>query len=432
MTEPSDAQSSEKKPGMLALLRQRQFRTLWLAQTVSWSGDHFTFLALMIVINQVTGSAAAIAGMMLVMTVPRLLFGLAAGVLVDRWNRKWIMVTADALRGLLSLALIWVATAEHLWLLYPLAFVISSLGVFFMPARGAVMKTILKPDELLPGNILMQMTYTFTVVLGPALAGVTIGVFGAAPAFAFDALTFLASSALVASMAIAHVARRGQAAAQGSFLAELKEGLATVAASRTVSGLLLVLTVVSLATGAVNALFVPFMMNVMRVGPTQLGLADSAQGLGMILGGALAAAVATRIAPNVSISGTLILASLSIIGIALSPSYVVVLLLLGLLGLVVTPINAVIPALMQKVVPLERMGRVGGAMNTSQSVATLVSMGAAGALADVVGTQVIFVAAGLIGIAGGIVAIAAIRDEEPTVAQPGPLAVQGEGEAAGK
>jgi MFS family permease len=400
-----------QKPGMLSLLKQPRFRSLWLAQTVSWSGDHFTFLALVIVITQLTGSAGAVALLLLVMTVPRLLFGMVAGVFVDRWNRKHIMVVADAARGLLSLCLVWLATPETVWLIYPLAFVVSSLGVFFMPARGAVMKAILKEDELLPANILMQTTYTITLVAGPALAGLLIGVYGPGPAFAFDALTFFVSSTLVATIAIAHIARSSaQMSGMASFWIEFRDGLAFVRESRTVMGLLIVLTVISLAAGAINSLFAPFMINVIGVGATQLGLADSAQGLGMVAGGLLAGALAARLRANWLICGALIVCGLTLVGVGLTPSYVVVLVLMALLGLGITPIEAVVPAIMQKVVPMDKMGRVGGTMNTCQSVAMLISMGAAGVLAGVVGLRTIFVAAGVIGLVAGIVAIVAIQD----------------------
>lgn len=422
-TDTGRASAPAGKPGMLALLKQRNFRTLWAAQTVSWSGDHFSFLALMILVNQITASTSAVALLMITFTLPRLVFGMAAGVLVDRWDRKRVMVISDALRGVLTLSLIWFARAEHIWLIYPLAFLISSVGVFFIPARGAMMKTILSDDELLPANILMQTTFTLTVVLGPALAGVTIGAFGPAPAFLINGLTFFASSALVSTLAVGHFVRSGEAATQQSeFARELREGLAYVASSRTISGLLLVLTVVSLATGAINALFVPFLMNVLGVGATHLGIADSAQGLGMIAGGIMAAALAARLRANVMIAGGLVLASVLIAAIGMAPSYMVVLLLLALLGLVVMPVEAAIPALTQRIVPLDKIGRVGGTMNTSQSVATLLAMGVAGALADIVGVRLIFVAAGAIGVVAGLVAVGAIREGEPQPAAAAGLA----------
>jgi MFS family permease len=402
----------QAKPTMLSLLMQPNFRRLWLAQAVSWSGDHFTFLALMIVINQATRSAGAIALLMLVMTIPRMVLGMIAGVFVDRWDRQRLMVTSDLLRGVLSLALIWVARSQHIGLIYPLALVISSVGVFFVPARSAVMKTILKENELLPANILMQTTFTVTLVIGPALAGVLIGKFGTTPAFAFDALTFFISSALVATMIIARFVRaNGHVSSRSAFWAEFTEGLDFVRASRMITAMLLVLTVVSMATGAINALFVPFLMNVLHVGATELGLGDSAQGLGMIAGGMLTAAVAARLRANQILGGSLLLAGILIVAIGLAPTYYVVLVLLFAVGLVVMPLEATIPAVMQKIVPLDKIGRVGGTMNTGQSVATVAAMGGAGIAADAVGARLVFVVAGAICAVGAFLALSLLRGE---------------------
>jgi MFS transporter, DHA3 family, macrolide efflux protein len=395
---------------MLVLLRQSNFRTLWLAQAISWSGDHFTFLALTIAINTLTNSATAIALILVVMTVPRLLFGMAAGVFVDRWDRQRLMVVSDFVRGLLSLAVLWAVAAQQIWLVYPLAFAISSVGVFFVPARGAVMKTILQPEELLPANILMQLTFTLTLVIGPALAGLTIGLFGTSPAFAFDALTFFMSASLIAIMSVPRLVHGAEGAGTGSFWREFREGMSFIAGSRTIAGLLLVLTVVSLATGAVNALFVPFLMNILQATAVQLGLVDSAQGIGMILGSVLTAAIAVRLRSSQIIAGGMFMASIIIIAIGLAPTYLVVLVLLFLVGLVVMPVEATIPAIMQKIVPLDKMGRVGGTMNTSQSFATLLSMGAAGVMADAIGLRAVYVVAGVIGIGAALLAIRAISD----------------------
>ena len=415
----SDAEGAAppRQPSMLELLKQPNFRTLWLAQTVSWSGDHFAFLALTIAINLLTGSATAIALILVVMTVPRLLFGMAAGVFVDRWDRQRLMVVSDVLRGILSLALLWAIAAELVWLVYPLAFLMSSVGVFFVPARSAVMKSILKPEELLPANILMQLTFTLTMVIGPALAGVTIGLYGTSPAFAFDALTFFVSAALIAVMSVPRLAHAAETASAGSFWLEFKEGLQFIAGSRMIAGLLLVLTVVSLATGAVNAVFVPFMMNVLQASAVQLGLVDSAQGIGMILGSVLTAAIAVRLRSSQIIAGGLFLASLLIIAVGLAPTYLLVLVLLFLVGLVIMPLEATIPAITQKIVPLDKMGRVSGTMNTSQSFATLLSMGAAGVMADVIGLRAVYVVAGVIGIGSALLAVRAISDSSPDASE---------------
>ncbi len=419
--ETGTAVQAPPKPAMLDLLRQPNYRKLWLGQAISSTGDQFTFLALIIVMTQLTGSASAVGILLMVMTVPRFLLGMAAGVFVDRWDRKRLLVFSDAIRGIFSLCLILVATKEHVWMVYPIAFVVSTVGVFSMPARNAVMKQILKPEELVSANILSQTTVTITMVAGSALAGVVVGIFGAAPAFAFDALTFFASAALVAMMTIEHIAKIVAKGQRGSaFWSEFKDGLAFVATSRIVMGMLLVLTVFALASGAANALFAPFLLNTLQATPAQVGVVNAAQGVGMILGGLLAAAFVARLRPNLVIAGGLAAFGVFLALISLTTSYLVVLFLLFMIGVVSTPLNATLAALMQKVVPLEKMGRVAGTMNTSQSVANLAAMGSAGILADAIGPRLVVIGAGIIAIISGLAAIPAIGEEAQPAAETAP------------
>ena len=412
---------AKRKPAMLDLLKQPNYRKLWLGQAISQCGDQFTFLALIIVMTQLTGSASAVGVLLMVMTIPRFLLGMAAGVFVDRWDRKRLLVFSDTIRGIFSLCLILVVTKERVWMVYPIAFIVSTVGVFSMPARNAVMKQILKPEELVPANILSQTTVTITMVIGSVLAGVIVGVFGAAPAFAFDALTFFASAALVAMMTIEHIARTVAKGQRGSvFWSELKDGLAFVATSRIVMGLLLVLTVFGLASGAANALFAPFLLNTLNATPAQVGVVNAAQGLGMILGGLLAAVFVARLRPNWVIAGGLAAFGVCLVLISMAHSYLIVLVLLFIIGVVSTPLSATLAALMQKMVPLEKMGRVAGTMNTSQSVANLLAMGSAGILADAIGQRLVIIGAGLIAIVSGLAAIPAIGDEPAAAAEPEP------------
>lgn len=106
------------------------------------------------VIYHVTESEAATAGVVVTMTIPRLVF-IIAGVYVDRLDRRCLMVTADGLRGVLTLLFIPAILTQQVWLLYVIAFCTSTLSVFFLPARSSVMKSILPVESLLLANTMM-------------------------------------------------------------------------------------------------------------------------------------------------------------------------------------------------------------------------------------------------------------------------------------
>src|SRR3954471_13467980 len=134
------------------VLKIRDFRLLWLAQVISDFGDSLTNLTLLILINQLTGSTAALATMAIVLGIPQVTFGLLAGVYVDRWDRKRIMILSDLARGGLVLGFIGAMATGQLWLLYVIAFVQASIGTFFTPARSALVPRLVPGAGLMPAN----------------------------------------------------------------------------------------------------------------------------------------------------------------------------------------------------------------------------------------------------------------------------------------
>src|SRR5512142_84214 len=165
------------------------FRRLWGGQTISQIGDGLTNLAILIMINQLTGSTAALATMMIVIALPQLVFGMLAGVYVDRWNRKTIMIVSDVIRGLLVLGFILVRRPQDVWIFYVLGFLQAAVGTLFDPAKSALIPSIVEREMLLAANGLSQTTRVVTSVVGSALAGVLVGATHSAwGAFSLDAV----------------------------------------------------------------------------------------------------------------------------------------------------------------------------------------------------------------------------------------------------
>src|SRR6476660_5322653 len=140
---------AQQAVGFRDLMKNRNFRFLWLGQVISDFGDSLTNLALLFLINKLTGSTAALATMLIVLTVPQITFGLVAGVYVDRLDRKRIMIVSDLLRGLLVLGFVPVASPNLGWLLYVVAFVQASIGTRFTPARSALLPNIVPAAGLM-------------------------------------------------------------------------------------------------------------------------------------------------------------------------------------------------------------------------------------------------------------------------------------------
>jgi MFS family permease len=381
----------------LTILRKRRdFRLLWLGQIIARLGDNFYWLALLITVNELTSSTLAMGFTTISLALPQLLLGLPAGVLVDRFDRRKVMIASDVLRGGLVLFCLLVGSREQVWIFYLVGFLMSAISVFFFPARQAVTPSLVAEEELLGANALLETSRTLAMLMGAAAAGFVIAYAGAKVAFILVSMSFLLSAIFLWAMHVPQMVQSTRSASLANLWAELRQGLGFVRSSRLLTGIMIVMTVVMLGIGAINVLWVPFMDRLFGIGPEGLGIADSLQGLGMLLGSIIVGNLTSRFRLTRLLSGSLALLGLAAAAIGLAPTFVAVLVLLIFVGLSLPPINAAASTLVQTVTPDDLMGRVNSASGTVQSVANLLSMALAATLGDLVGVRTVFVACGLV------------------------------------
>jgi MFS family permease len=184
----------------LALLRtNRNFRLLYIGQTISQLGDWFNAVAVYALLLDLTGSATAVAWMLIVQMLPIALVGPVAGVVVDRLNRRRIMMAADVLRGGLIFGLLLVRRADQIWIAYVVTGLTVAAQAFFEPARTATIPNVTSAEELLPANALSSATWSAMLAIGASLGGFVSAVFGRNLAFVINALSFFASALFIAS-----------------------------------------------------------------------------------------------------------------------------------------------------------------------------------------------------------------------------------------
>jgi MFS family permease len=203
------------------------FSALWSGQLISLFGDRLNQLALVAVVATATGSALATGLVFFAATLPNLLLSPIAGTFVDRWDRKEVLVVSDILRAAIVLVLP-VAAVTNIVLVYPLIFLVTSISVFFRPARVAILPQIVPERDLLSANSALWVGETIADVVGYPLAGIFVALLGSSVpiAFWFDAATYLASAALLATIVVAPRARSAEdEATRGEgFLAEMTAG----------------------------------------------------------------------------------------------------------------------------------------------------------------------------------------------------------------
>lgn len=195
----------------------RDVRRLWIGTVVSLFGDWFNTLALYRLALELTGSELALGGVLLTKLLPLAVAAPVAAALVDRLDRKHVMVGADLIRAVLVLGFLFVREADDLWLLYTLAFAQMAVSAAFGPAKSAALPNVTKPGELLTANALLSASWSVMLALGAAVGGPAVDAFGTDAVFVFDALTYLVSASFIAGMVIPQ--ERAEASG-GSILAQ--------------------------------------------------------------------------------------------------------------------------------------------------------------------------------------------------------------------
>ncbi len=187
--------AAEPPAGYRELLRGNpDFRRIWIAQIVSLLGDWFNTIALYTLVTRLTGSPLALGAVFVLKLLPLGLASPVAGLIVDRWNRRRVMIGSDLVRAVVVLGFLLVDRPGHVPLLYVLITLQVVAGAVFEPARTASLPNITRPRELLTANALSAATWSAMLALGAAAGGVATEWLGARAVFALDAVTYLVSA----------------------------------------------------------------------------------------------------------------------------------------------------------------------------------------------------------------------------------------------
>ncbi len=270
------------------LRRNENFRNLWIAQLVSYLGDWFNTLAVFSLVTELTGqSGQALALVLISRFLPALVFSAAAGVVADRYSRRWILIATDLLRAVVVLGFLFVRDPDQVWLIYALTAAQLSLSAFFQPARDAAVPTITSRQELLAANALSGASWSMMLALGAAAGGLVTHWMGREAAFVIDAITFIVSALVVRRVRIPTRIRPPQRAVSFSELSgvnDIIEGVRYVMAHPSVAWLLMVKLGWGLG-GGVLLLLVVFGEQIFPPGGAAgVGVLYAARGLGSAIG----------------------------------------------------------------------------------------------------------------------------------------------------
>jgi MFS family permease len=288
--------------GFAQLLRQNpNYRYTWFGQIVSEVGDHFNNIAVFSLAMHATSSGMVVTGVMLARALPAVGMGPVAGVLLDRLDRKHVMIASDVVRAVIALGFILCLGRGDTWLLYLLSALLMGASPFFTSGRAAILPAIASDEELHTANSITQTTQWTTTAIGAFLGGASVAHFGYHVAFIFNALSFVFSALCISRLR----AQRGSGfRPERKDLSEdrvvrpwheYREGLRYMKRNPLLLGLALVGVGWATGGGAAQILFSLFGETVFQRGAAGIGQIWGAAGLGLVAGGVFAHWLGKRI-----------------------------------------------------------------------------------------------------------------------------------------
>jgi MFS family permease len=410
-------------------LSVRNFRLLWIGEGISLLGDQFYMIALPWLVLQLTGSALALGTVMALASIPRALFLLVGGALVDRFSPRSVMIASNFARLVLVVLLsaLVLTNMIRIELLYAFALAFGLADAFYFPGQSAIIPQLLPEDQLQAGNTFVQGTAQLSLFLGPVLAGSLIALLGQAAtasgasgteglgiAFGIDALSFVASLLCLKLMRVPGIPK--QVGEEQNVIESIKGGFAYLWSRATLRVLFLLMIA----------------MNFLVMGPVIVGipvlaatrLAEGAAAFGIIMsafgGGALLGIILSNVLPPLKPKhfGAMLLLIISWmgIGVALMPlfaSTIVIAVIMLLVGVANGYVNINFFTWLQKRIPQELMGRVMSLLFFTSVGLAPVSNALAGAILEI-NLNVLFIAGG-----GLMAAVSLLSILSPAIQQMG-------------
>lgn len=386
------------------LRTNRNYRYLWTGQAVSEIGDHFNTIAVLSLSLRITGSGFGVGMVMLARVIPAILAGPIAGLVLDRMDRRKVMIWSDALRGVVALAHILLMIYPQAWLMYTLSGLLMFASPFFTAGRSAILPKITTPEELHTANALTQTTAWLTLSIGTMFGGMSAMQFGFGWAFAANALSFAVSAWAVWMMkspdghfrpgGAVHVLKRRIAGWR-----EFTDGLRYMRTRPLIFAIGMAGVGWATGGGAAQILFTLYGEVVFQRGPAGVGLIWSFAGIGLVIGGLTSHRLGNRltfVGYKRLLGVTFLVHGLAYTAFAMMPTIWLSLIFISLSRMCVGMNNVLNRTILLTHVPDGFRGRVFTTIETMLNVTMMVSLGIAAWATAVYPIRTIGVIAGLL------------------------------------
>jgi MFS family permease len=399
------------QPSAFAVFYRRNFTLLWLAQFISTMGSGLTAIAASILVYRLTGSALSVGLMLLATALPGLFIGLLAGVFVDRFDRKRIMIAANLICAGLVCAIPFVLPLGIAWL-YIVVALSSTVGQFFAPAQASLLPETAPDEELAAANAMMTISQFGALTVGYAGAGLIATLSTITWAFYLDALSFVLSALCVLLIHVAPLAVR-EVTNLAAVTHNLRAGLGFVRDTPVLRSLALVFVPIFINYGFGNSLFLPFAIRALGATEFEYSLLEGVFTIGFVVGSLAMASIADRLHAGQWIAVSIVGMGLFTVCMALARSVPVAIVCTTLVGVLNAPSYIGRQLLIQRSTPRETRGRVSSVFFVTRDTGFMLGMAAAG-LADLVDVRLLLLINAVLLIGCGLLALTLPGLGQPT------------------
>lgn len=402
---------------MIALLRQRNFGLLWFGGLISFIGDWVLFVSLPLYILDLTKSVVAMGVLFLVNIIPSLFLGSVAGVFVDRWDRKRILVICNLLLAPLYALLLLFNTPDMVWVVYLVGFMGNLVRQLLNPAEMALLPKLVGEADLVTANSLTSLNNNLARLVGPALGGVAFATLGFHASVMIDVATFVAAGLMIAAITapasitrVEHQPHEEGVTAGKKMKADWLAGIQLIRGSRILIGLFALVGVINIVDGLVTVLLAPYVKNDLGGGAPELGWLMTAQAVGGLLGSVFVARYIRKVPAWLTIGlGFILFGALSFLIFAF-PVFLSNALLLVAVGVPLMAMEVSAMTLFQTTTEDQYRGRIFGVLGTISGLLLLIGRGIATVVGGQVDVSVLLAAVSLLYIPTGLIAFRLLRE----------------------
>ncbi|MGN1212301.1 MAG: MFS transporter [Candidatus Cryptobacteroides sp.] len=288
----------------------KNFLLLWIGQAISQIGNRIYVMALAWYIVAVMNSPGKMIVLFVISSLPSLLFGTLIGPLVEKWNKKTVIVVCDTISGILTgiLATMIYFGYNSLWIIYLISFLLNTVNLFFSPSVNSILPTVIPADHYRQGTSLMKMMTFLSQIMGAAVGGMLVGFFGVFWSIAINAASFLISAAM--SLFVTFKPAVVQVA--GNYIQNIREGFRYLQKDGMLSGTLSLAVIINLFLPSFIVIIPIVIKNGMNLDAIHYGIVDAAIPIGAVLVSIMLSTIKGKGSTNPLKS-----LSMSVIGIAL-------------------------------------------------------------------------------------------------------------------